>query len=166
VNADEFSGDIAGAFGGAAILVRRLTASIPRPMSDRRSSVTSKKPPCTSLYQHQYKLCRPTDAQSSEGTGEDSTKCRRMDAEDSTYHMRSWRRRESPLWRVLRRASCLVLERIIRSRHQLHFGNRAIDLATALENPFMNSDRDEHRRQKIRGFCDYERRGAPAPSFV
>jgi hypothetical protein len=38
----------------------------------------------------------------------------------------------------------LALERLIRSRNQLHSGNRAIDLAIALEVLFMNADRDEH----------------------
>jgi len=38
----------------------------------------------------------------------------------------------------------LALGRIIRSRRQLNPGNRAIDLAIALEVLFMNADRDEH----------------------
>jgi hypothetical protein len=38
----------------------------------------------------------------------------------------------------------LALQRLIRSRSQLHPGNRAIDLAIALEVLFMNADRDEH----------------------
>ena len=38
----------------------------------------------------------------------------------------------------------LALQRLIRSRGQLHPGNRAIDLAIALEVLFMNADRDEH----------------------
>jgi len=38
----------------------------------------------------------------------------------------------------------LALERIIRSRCQFVSGNRAIDLAIALEVLFMNTERDEH----------------------
>jgi hypothetical protein len=38
----------------------------------------------------------------------------------------------------------LALERMIRSRCQFVSGNRAIDLAIALEVLFMNADRDEH----------------------
>jgi hypothetical protein len=38
----------------------------------------------------------------------------------------------------------LALERLIRSRSQLNPGNRAIDLAIALEVLFMNVERDEH----------------------
>lgn len=38
----------------------------------------------------------------------------------------------------------LTLQRLIRSRNQLHLGNRAIDLAIALEVLFMNAERDEH----------------------
>ena len=38
----------------------------------------------------------------------------------------------------------LALQRLIRSRNQLHPGNRAIDLAIAFEVLFMNQDRDEH----------------------
>ena len=38
----------------------------------------------------------------------------------------------------------LALSRVIRSRSQLNSGNRAIDLAIALEVLFMNQERDEH----------------------
>jgi hypothetical protein len=38
----------------------------------------------------------------------------------------------------------LALQRLLRSRGQLHPGNRAIDLAIALEVLFMQTERDEH----------------------
>jgi len=38
----------------------------------------------------------------------------------------------------------LALQRLIRSRNQINLGNRAIDLAIALEVLFMNVERDEH----------------------
>jgi hypothetical protein len=38
----------------------------------------------------------------------------------------------------------LALGRLVKARCQLHPGNRAIDLAIALEVLFMNADRDEH----------------------
>jgi hypothetical protein len=73
-----------------------------------------------------------------------------------------------PSFRSLRKSDAdrisLALDRLIRSRSQIHPGNRAIDVAIALEVLFMNQDRDEHsykislRAARLLGASSDERR--------
>ena len=61
--------------------------------------------------------------------------------ESATGLLTAWRKVKSARDRERLR---LALERLIRSRAQSNPGNRAIDLAIALEVLFMNTERDEH----------------------